>query len=56
MNEHTLVDVWRHQHERDRKFTYKQLNPIKQARLDFFLVSEEFLGVILFAIEQTMIL
>lgn len=46
ITEFSLCDVWRVQHEDDRRFTYRQNNPRKQSRLDFFLVSEDLLGVI----------
>ena len=42
----SLCDVWRTQHEEERKYTYRQYNPRKQSRLDFFLASEDLLGVI----------
>ncbi len=43
MAEHNLVDVWREQHEKVRRYTYRQANPRKQGRLDFFLISEDLL-------------
>lgn len=46
MTEHNLVDAWRLQHDKVKKFTYKQATPRKQARLDFFLVSEDVLDQI----------
>lgn len=42
----SLLDVWRTQHGEDKQYTYRQRNPRKQSRLDFFLVSEDLLGVI----------
>jgi len=39
INTFDLVDVWREQHLDEKRFTWRQPNPLKQARLDFFLVS-----------------
>ena len=39
-----FVDAWRMINENCRKYTWRRLNPmIKQARLDYFLVSENML-------------
>lgn len=38
-----LIDVWREQNPDSRQYTWKKLNPFKQARLDFFLISEHLL-------------
>ena len=35
-----LTDVYRELHPDDRIYTWRKANPIKQARLDFFLISE----------------
>ena len=35
-----LVDVWRAQHVDSFKFTWGTLNPVKRARLDYFLTSQ----------------
>lgn len=41
MEEESVLDVWRIMNENCKKYTWRRLNPIrKQARLDFFLVSE----------------
>ena len=37
--EYNLIDCWREEHIEERKFTWFKNNPIKQARLDFFLIS-----------------
>ena len=37
--EYNLIDCWREEHIEERKFTWFKKNPIKQARLDFFLIS-----------------
>ena len=36
-----LLDPWRTCHPDDRKYTWRQSTPIKQSRLDYFLVSED---------------
>lgn len=41
-----LVDPWRHQHPNTKRYTWRKTNPIKQARLDFFLTSKELLTLI----------
>ena len=41
IEEENLLDVWRVSYEDSRKYTWRRLNPvIKQARLDFYLISE----------------
>ena len=41
MEEENFVDVWRLMNENTKKYTWRRLNPTKkQARLDYFLVSE----------------
>lgn len=34
-----LIDVWREDHLEEKKYTWLKKNPIKRARLDFFLIS-----------------
>lgn len=41
-----LCDPWRILNPNNKRFTWRKSNPIKQARLDFFLVSSEILNVI----------
>jgi len=36
INENALCDPWRIQHPREKGFTWRKINPRKQARLDFF--------------------
>ncbi|CAC5412116.1 unnamed protein product [Mytilus coruscus] len=36
-----LLDPWRTCHPTDKKFTWRQPSPIKQSRLDYFLVTED---------------
>lgn len=40
MIEYNLIDCWRENHLEDREYTWFRRNPIKKARLDFFLISE----------------
>ncbi|KAJ8017386.1 LINE-1 reverse transcriptase-like [Holothuria leucospilota] len=42
-----LYDVWRVLHPDDRQYTWRQRNPVKQGRLDFFLVSSGLLNTVL---------
>ena len=39
MKNYDLCDVFRELHQNKKQFTWKRRNPVKQARLDFFLVS-----------------
>ena len=43
MKTYQLTDVYRELHPDDRIYTWRKANPIKQARLDFFLISEPIL-------------
>ena len=36
-----LIDPWRANHTDERKYTWRQHSPIKQSRLDYFLVTED---------------
>lgn len=47
MNTLNLKDVFRENYPDSRMFTWRRRNPIKQARLDFFLISESLLPKIL---------
>ena len=40
-----LVDPWRICNNIDRKYTWHQHNPVKQSRIDYFLVSEDLYSV-----------
>ncbi|KAJ8047496.1 hypothetical protein HOLleu_06515 [Holothuria leucospilota] len=42
-----LYDVWRVLHPDDRHHTWRQRNPVKQGRLDFFMVSSGLLNTVL---------
>ena len=35
-----LIDIWREQNLDKKQYTWKKIHPFKQARLDFFLISE----------------
>lgn len=39
LNNENLVDVWRVLHPTEKSFTWRQPNPFKQSRLDFFILS-----------------
>lgn len=39
-----LIDIFREHHPDIRRYTWRRVNPVKQARLDFFLVSESLLS------------
>ena len=42
IEENEYIDVWRVLNENKTKYTWRRLNPVKkQARLDFFIVSED---------------
>ena len=36
-----LIDIWRERNLDKRQYTWKKMHPFKQARLDFFLISEQ---------------
>ena len=38
-----LIDSFRELNEFDKRYTWRRPNPLKQARLDFFLISEHFM-------------
>ena len=40
---YSLIDIFREHHPETRRYTWRKVNPIKQARLDFFLISETLL-------------
>ena len=44
--ENNLVDPWRVLNPDSKRFTWRRTNPFKQARLDFFLVSNSLLNFI----------
>lgn len=41
LEENNILDIWRIMNEEKKQFTWRRLNPVrKQARLDFFLISD----------------
>ena len=42
--EFSLEDAWRIQHPKERKYTWKRLNPLQQSRIDFILISSAILN------------
>ena len=42
INSHSLIDVFRYFYPHTRRYTWRRKNPIKQARLDYFIVSSPF--------------
>ena len=42
---HRLIDIWRHTHEQEKQYTWRQNFYKKFARLDFFLISETLLDI-----------
>ena len=43
---HKVPDCFRELHPSLKRYTWRRKNPLKQARLDFFLVSETFMDLI----------
>ena len=43
---HGLVDPWRIKYDKRKKYTWSKTNPLKKARLDFFLISNELMNFI----------
>ena len=39
MNANNLIDIFRLCHPNDKRYTWRRKNPIKQGRLDYFLIS-----------------
>ena len=52
MDEFNLCDIWREINPEMLRFTWRRQNPVQQARLDFFLISE----TLLIEVEETDIL
>jgi exonuclease III len=46
IEEMELVDVWRAFHESENHYTWGKRNPVKMARLDFFLASEDLFSLV----------
>jgi exonuclease III len=43
---HALTDPWRVHYENRRRYTWFRTNPLRKARLDFFLISDELLALV----------
>ena len=46
INEHDLIEPWRHFHPNKKRYTWSKKNPKKMARLDFFITSSSLLPYI----------
>lgn len=46
INDNKLVDIYRYIHPNTRRYTWRRRNPLRQARLDFFLSSNTFIDII----------
>ena len=46
IEEHNLIDIYRYFHPNIKRYTWRQHNPLKQARLDYFLVSSNLTDLI----------
>ena len=44
-NDMNLVDPWRNYNENSTRYTWFKRNPLKKARLDFFLISDELMAL-----------
>ena len=44
LNEFSLEDVWRKQHESSRRYSWRRLNPLQQSRIDYVFLSETILN------------
>ena len=46
-NKYNLIDIWRHLHQEERKYTWLRKTPLKAGRLDMFFVSDELLNSVI---------
>ena len=46
MNSSSLIDIYRHLNPESQCYTLRRKNPIKQARLDYFIVSQTLLDIV----------
>ena len=44
LDEFVLEDAWRIQHYKERKFTWRRLNPLQQSRIDMIFISSDILN------------
>ena len=42
LNTYNLIDAYRHMHPDIHRFTWRRKNPVKQARLDYYIISNAF--------------
>ena len=46
MAELEMVDIFRHMNPDEKRYTYREKNPVKQARLDYFLVPNSLTDIV----------
>ena len=46
IDENNLFDAYRELHPSTKRFTWRRKNPLKQARLDFFLLTENLISIV----------
>ena len=46
INSYDLCDVWRTRNNERRRYTYRQKTPLRQSRLDYFLISDTCLDLV----------
>ena len=46
MRTHELIDTFRYFHPNTKRYTWRRRNPVKQARLDYFIVSSCFIDLV----------
>ena len=46
IKEHSLIDLFRYFYPNTRRFTWRRYNPLKQARLDYLVVSESLIDLV----------
>ena len=46
INENNLFDAYRELHPSTKRYTWRRKNPLKQARLDFFLLTENLISTV----------
>ena len=46
MNDYELCDVYRNLHQDTKRYTWRRKNPLKQARLDFYLISSNMMDLV----------
>ena len=46
INDYNLIDAFRTFHPKDKRYSWRKKNPIKQARLDYFLISDKMTNIV----------